>query len=345
MVATLVASQTRILSTPPAADTPVRTIEEDEPEQPTPIMRNTPGTVRLPPVGNARSPSIPVLPRQYTEDPSSRHKKSTISEKITPLSDGIEHTFLQWSASIRDRLVVNEDHYPTDVSRRALIWGTTTGLAKKYLEPQYLSDTHGFQSADEMMDLLGSYYLTGNETEQARNEFDDMQMGQKGHSNETFPEFKARFQSAAITGQVSQSEWFRSMWNKLTPQFRSRVAVIKSQWNGDYQTMVRELTAFDQERRRNNELNPLLGSTKTSARPTDATKTSAPYCIRLGTAKEQRIEPAPRINEDELSTYRRNEDVSTETETNVTAYVYEDSVPPETNYARACENSRCGRHR
>ncbi|ELR08457.1 hypothetical protein GMDG_00521 [Pseudogymnoascus destructans 20631-21] len=104
------------------------------------------------------------------------YKKSTISEKIHPLSDGVEHTFLQWSASIRDRLVVNEDHYLTDVSRRALIWGTTTGLAKTYLEPQYLSATHGFRSAEEMMDLLGSYYLTGNETEQARNLFDDLQI-------------------------------------------------------------------------------------------------------------------------------------------------------------------------
>ena len=68
-----------------------------------------------------------------------------------------------------------------------------------------------------MMDLLGSYYLTGNETEQARNLFDDTQMGEKGHTNETFPEFKARFQSAAIIGQVTKLEWFRYMWNKLTP--------------------------------------------------------------------------------------------------------------------------------
>ncbi|ELR09073.1 hypothetical protein GMDG_03659 [Pseudogymnoascus destructans 20631-21] len=172
-----------------------------------------------------------------TEDPPNCYKKSTISEKILPLSDGVEHTFLQWSASIRDRVVVNEDHYLTDVSRRALIWGTTTGLAKTYLEPQYLSATHGFRSAEEMMDLLSSYYLTGNETEQARNLFDDLQMGEKGHASETFPEFKACFQSAAITGQVSESEWFRYMCNKLTPQFRSRVAIIKNQWNGDYQTM------------------------------------------------------------------------------------------------------------
>ena len=44
-----------------------------------------------------------------------------------------------------------------------------------------------------MMDLLGSYYLTSNETEQARNLFNDTQMGEKGHTNETFPKFKAHF--------------------------------------------------------------------------------------------------------------------------------------------------------
>ncbi|KFY13886.1 hypothetical protein V491_06232, partial [Pseudogymnoascus sp. VKM F-3775] len=183
LLANLVASQTS-LPTPPA-DTPIPTIEEEEGDhtegqtvlvQETRMrpMRNAPGTVRLPPLQSTRSPSTRSTTRMPTEDPPHRYNKSTISEKIIPLSDGIEHTFIQWSASIRDRLVVNEDHYQTDVSRRALIWGTTTGLAKTYLEPRYLSTTQGFRSADEIMDLLGSYYLTGNKTEQARNLFDDL---------------------------------------------------------------------------------------------------------------------------------------------------------------------------
>ena len=140
MLVALTATRTRIPSTPPA-DTPIPTVEEeedhteDQTENRAPPMRNTPRTVRLPPLQNTRSPSIPRTPRMTTEDTPSRYKKSTISKRITPLSNGIEHTFLQWSASIRDRLIVNEDHYPTDVSRRALIWGTTTGLAKTYLEP------------------------------------------------------------------------------------------------------------------------------------------------------------------------------------------------------------------
>ncbi|ELR08834.1 hypothetical protein GMDG_03508 [Pseudogymnoascus destructans 20631-21] len=294
LLVTLMAAQTRIPSTP-SVDAPIPTVEATE--QRTPRTRNTPETVQLPPLRNTRSPSIPRSSRMLTEDPPNRYKKSTISEKILPLSDGIEHTFLQWSASIRDRLVVNEDHYLTDVLRRALIWGTTTGLAKTYLEPQYLSATHGFHSAEEMMDLLGSYYLTGNEMEQARNLFDDLQMGEKGHASETFLE--ARFQSAAITGQVSESEWFQYMWNKLTPQFRSRIAIIKNQWNGDYQTMVRELTAFDKERRQNNELNLLPALTRTSTRTTDTAKASASKPTRATSALFTRTAflPKPAIPE------------------------------------------------
>lgn len=265
MLAALMANQTTPTSAPtpaPTAATPIPTIEDvddhtdNQSDTRTHPMRNTPGTVRLPSMPTTRAPSLPPIARTTTEDPPNRHKKSTISERITPLSDGIEHTFLQWSASIRDRILVNEDHYPTDISRRALIWGTTTGLAKTYLEPRHLSVTHGFQSAEEMMDLLGSYYLTGDETEQARNLFDDLQMGEEGHATETFSEFKARFQSAAITGQVTESEWFRYMWNKLSPQLRSCVIVMKSQWKGNYQNMVRELSAYDLEWRRNNELDP-----------------------------------------------------------------------------------------
>ncbi|ELR10145.1 hypothetical protein GMDG_08725 [Pseudogymnoascus destructans 20631-21] len=141
-----------------------------------------------------------------------------------------------------------------------------------------------------MMDLLGSYYLTGNEMEQARNLFDDLQMGEKGHASETFPTFKARFQSAAITGQVAESEWFQYMWNKLTPQFHSHVAVIKNQWKEDYHTM---------EQRRNNELNPLPATARTSIRPTDTVKASAsrPARATLATFTRTPFLPKPAIPE------------------------------------------------
>jgi hypothetical protein len=182
-------------------------------------------------------------------------RKTVLTEKIIPLDEGYSPTFKQWKASVMDRLDVNFDHYPTERSRLALIWGTTTGKAKDYLEPRYTSDSHPFTHAEDMIDLLASYYLTGNETEEARNEFHDLSMG-KGHSGETFSEFQARFLSKAIKGNVAKSEWFFYMWNKLTPQLRNATVAWKSQWHNSYQVMVEHLMSIDNERRRNLELNP-----------------------------------------------------------------------------------------
>jgi hypothetical protein len=135
-------------------------------------------------------------------------------------------------------------------------------LARSYLEPQYLSEipSQGFNTHIDILDLLSLYYLTGNETEQARNRFDNLQIGDKAYANETFPEFKARFQNAAIMGRVHESEWFRYMWNKLTPSLRTASAISKINWDNRYPVMVQALTAFDAERRRNNELNPSAGN-------------------------------------------------------------------------------------
>jgi hypothetical protein len=221
-----------------------------EPSDPTTPPRSTTGT-----------PATPIFPRKKTE----------LTEKISPLSDGENPTFKQWRASVQDRLEVNADHYPTKRSRKALVWGSTSGLAKEYLEPQYLSETEWFQDAFEMIELLATYFLSGNETETFRNAFHDLRQGVPD-AKETFPQFKARFQSTAIQGNVARSEWFYYMWNKISPSLRSATAAVKLTWNGDYSTMVRHLTALDMERRRNLELNPLFGTKKTASTPTAARK-------------------------------------------------------------------------
>ena len=53
-----------------------------------------------------------------------------------------------------------------------------------------------------MIETLQSYFITGYETEEYRNQFHDMKMGDKGHANETFLEFTARFRSMAVLGEV-----------------------------------------------------------------------------------------------------------------------------------------------
>ena len=129
-----------------------------------------------------------------------REKLSERTPTIEVLSDGKSPTFPQWRASIQDRLEINSDHYRTVRARMALVWGHTSGLAKEYLEPQYLSESESnrFRTAEEMILLLKTYFVTGNEQAESRAVFDKLQMDK----SESFPAFKSRFLSAAIKGHV-----------------------------------------------------------------------------------------------------------------------------------------------
>jgi hypothetical protein len=194
--------------------------------------------------------SHPVTVRYVSESP--RPRKTQLTEKLVPLDDGTSPTFRQWEASIRDRLEVNADYYSTERSKKALVWGTTINLAREYLEPEYLSGSDGFQTAEDMIQLLASLFLTGNEVALARDQFHHLTM----ETTESFTEFKARFLSKAIRGKVYKSEWPFYLWNKITPFLRNATLSVKMQWDNDFQKMTTHLTSVDIERQRCRQLNP-----------------------------------------------------------------------------------------
>ena len=68
-----------------------------------------------------------------------------------------------------------------------------------------------------MIALLESYFLTSYETEDARNAFQALHMGGKDYFNETFTEFRGRFTSMAVLGEIPESELFYYLWDKITP--------------------------------------------------------------------------------------------------------------------------------
>lgn len=207
------------------------------------------------PVPSTETPSINnrqsvAYPRDGTQSESPAPYKIKLSERtpsIDSLSDGVEPTFLQWRASIRDRLDINADHYRNERARMALVWGHTAGTAKEYLEPQYLatSDRLRFKNAEEMIELLASFFLSGNEAAEYRTAFQRLEMTSK----ETFPAFKARFISAAIRGNVHRDEWAMYLWEKITASLRAPNIGFKHLWKNSFNQMVNHLTAFDMERR------------------------------------------------------------------------------------------------
>ena len=216
----------------PLAD-PLPSIEEDD----------------LPATSDPDDSDDPNLP-----DSESVRKKKTkvqLTEKIVPLDDGREPSFFQWKASVRDRLEVNASLYPTARARRALVWGSTSGLARSYLEPQYLSDTDPFRTAKEMIELLESYFVTGNEVDDFRTLFNDSYMREPKYPYETFAQFRARFQSSAIQGKVASSEWFFYMWKKITPCLQDESRSVKLSWKNSYAAMATHLVSIDADLRRN----------------------------------------------------------------------------------------------
>lgn len=207
--------------------------------------------VSLPPAPLERQPFLHPDLRPASEPtpaPLRSLPPSRITERIDPLSDGVAPTYRQWRTSIRDRLLVNADHYQTPLARKALIWGTTTSLARDYLEPRYASEspTIAFRDYQEMIDLLESYFLTGFEEEDARTDFMRMQMGVE----ESFSEFRGRFSSMAVLGGVPRPEWFYYLWEKILPELRDMAAPLKRRWNRNFDEMVADLGALDREHRR-----------------------------------------------------------------------------------------------
>jgi hypothetical protein len=266
-----------------------------------------------PPRGPGPRPIPSLQPHRYrtTPEPSPtptiQAVKSKLTEKIEPLGDGTDPTFRQWRISIRDRFVVNADHYGTEITRKALIWSTTTGLARSYLEPRYQSDRHDYATADEMIDTLESYFTTGYEKEEYRNQFHDMTMGEKGHANETFSEFNARFRSMAVLGEVLEDDWFYQMWDKITPQLREESTASKHLWHADFRQMVTSLTSIDLERRRNFDRKPSSfrntpSGAKATAVSSAATPRSTPKPFRPFTSSGPATAPKTTVERPRFST-------------------------------------------
>jgi hypothetical protein len=115
-----------------------------------------------------------------------------------------------------------------------------------------------------MILLLDSFFTTGFEKEEARQQFFDMRMGDQGY--ESFIAFKARFLERASNGGIKREEWYQHMWNKITPRLRDISLPIKNTWREDFEAMIQTLLAIDQEhirtfqRRRRQDNTSELGS-------------------------------------------------------------------------------------
>jgi hypothetical protein len=245
------------MAQPPAQSNP--------PNQPLPSIEDP--KQRTPPNGPRPSLAMPtrmadnyLTPEQHRNPserdptPNEQSAKLKIIEKVIPLDDGSKPTYKQWRITVRDRLRTNRDYYDTEDLRKTFIWASTIGKARDYLEPHYQGEDDEFNTAEEMIEHLEAYFLTGYEIQDYSHRFNDMKMGESGHANETFAEFSVRFRHTAVRGWKNKAMWYEAMWEKLTPQLRKAATQLVQFWKEDYEEMVVSLTSIDRVRRRNWEL-------------------------------------------------------------------------------------------
>ena len=191
-----------------------------------------------------RNPSVARSNLTYQGQP----RLSKNVPEVDALDDGSSPTFIQWRASMRDKFWQNADHFASERSRCIYVWLKTKGLARAYLTPRYTSTNRQFRTVEEMLTCLETYFLTGTEEDEARNRFNNMRMQDKAHSQESFPEFKARFLADAIEGGVPESEWFYALWSKLPTRIRLQNATVKDSWKKNFSVMVQHLLRSEMER-------------------------------------------------------------------------------------------------
>ena len=105
---------------------------------------------------------------------------------------------------VKERLAINTDHYLTPISQMNLVWSTTKSLARGYLQTQYTDPNpeYQFQSAEEMLDLLGGMFLDSLEVNRAWTFFLHTYMCDSKHPYKTFIMFKSCFMMLAIEGYI-----------------------------------------------------------------------------------------------------------------------------------------------
>ena len=131
-------------------------------------------------------------------------RKSQLTEKITLIDNGTDLLFKDWCILVKERLAINADHYLTSISQINLVWSTTKGLARGYLQTQYTDSNpeYQFQSAEEILDLLEGMFLDSLEADRAWTSFLHTYMCDPKHPYETFITFKSCFIMLATEGCI-----------------------------------------------------------------------------------------------------------------------------------------------
>jgi hypothetical protein len=162
---------------------------------------------------NRESPALSVTGR----------KKSTKMADPPMFSDGKEVKFKAWKTDMRQKLLLNEDHYPTTTHKMAYLKSRCEGKALLHINPRMQEDASTpCRSVDDMFDHLESVLHDPNRKALARDEYADLKIAAK----QDFTDFLAEFtRLAEEADQPAMDLRKRDLYKKLPYLLKTQVMV------------------------------------------------------------------------------------------------------------------------
>jgi hypothetical protein len=130
---------------------------------------------------------------------------------------------------MHEKLSINTDHFNNEEAKMAYVFGRTEHKAKKHLFTRYnYRTTTPFQSAAEMIRMLGTIYKDPNRKRHARLEYDKLVM----EPSDAIHEFTTTFILLAEEAGTPEDALFYGYYDKLTYLLRDKLAPLLPTFQG-----------------------------------------------------------------------------------------------------------------
>jgi hypothetical protein len=146
--------------------------------------------------------------------------KSTQLPDPPTLTDSNDPKFEDWLTRIKDKLLVNADHYPTDQIQRAYVIGRIGGEAATYIAPRLRPDSSDpYQTVADLFRHLSDIYEDPNRKYIAKDSFRKLSM----RKQDPFHAFYSTFTRLANEACISPAELKDELSYKLSFDLQRQV--------------------------------------------------------------------------------------------------------------------------
>jgi len=137
------------------------------------------------------------------------------------LTDGKKDPKLRfWLSRMRNKLMVNTDHFADETARIAYVENRTDDVAASHIAPRIESSSpNPWASAEEMLDHLEEALGDPNREQNARSDFRALKM----RAGTDINDFLGKFMLLATEGRVPQETWKEELNEKLIPKLQELV--------------------------------------------------------------------------------------------------------------------------